>query len=113
MPPSTEDRLTDIIEAIANIEKTLAGLTRDEFTSDLIRRMATERFLEIVCEAARRLPDEIKQAAPDFEWRKMVDFANRLRHAYHETDIEIVWDIIQNDLPPLKSLVEARIRGAG
>jgi uncharacterized protein with HEPN domain len=42
----------------------------------------------------------------------MVDFGNRLRHAYHATDVNIVWDIVQNHLPPLKSFVERRIHGA-
>lgn len=42
----------------------------------------------------------------------MVDFGNRLRHAYHATDINIVWDIVQNYLPPLKSFVERRIRAS-
>jgi uncharacterized protein with HEPN domain len=72
--------------------------------------MATERYLEIVCEAAKNLPDQVKQATPDIDWRKMNDFANLLRHAYHATKVEIVWDIIQNHLPPLRAFAELRIR---
>jgi uncharacterized protein with HEPN domain len=64
-------------------------------------------------EAARKLPDHIKQHEPDFDWRKMNDFGNRLRHAYHETDAVIVWDIIQNHLPRLNSFVKRHIREAG
>jgi uncharacterized protein with HEPN domain len=72
----------------------------------------TERLLEIVCEASRTIPDKIKQDEPGIDWRKMIDFGNLLRHAYHTTKPEIVWDIIRNHLPPLKSLVERRIRAA-
>jgi uncharacterized protein with HEPN domain len=43
----------------------------------------------------------------------MIDFGNLLRHAYHTTQAEIVWDIIENYLPPLKSVVERRIRASG
>src|ERR1700722_11271512 len=113
MPPTAEDRLRDILEAIAEIDKMLAGCRHEQFAVDKIRRMATERFLEIVCEAARKLPDDIKQHETDIDWRKMNDFGNRLRHAYHETDVAIVWDIIQNHLPRLNSFAKRRIQAAG
>jgi uncharacterized protein with HEPN domain len=76
-------------------------------------RLATERLLEIVCEASRNLPDSVKKDAPDINWRKMIDFGNRLRHAYHATDVLAVWEIIQKHLPPLKLFVERRIRELG
>jgi uncharacterized protein with HEPN domain len=110
MPPTAEDRLRDIFEAITEIDKMLAGFGPEQFATDKVRRMATERYLEIVCEAARKLPDRIKQEGQDIEWRKMNDFGNRLRHAYQETDVAIVWDIIQNHLPRLISLVKRHIR---
>jgi uncharacterized protein with HEPN domain len=113
MPPTAEDRLLDILEAIAEIDGMLAGFRLEQFTADKMRRMAAERYLEVVCEAARKLPDNIKQAERDIDWRKMNDFGNRLRHAYHETDAVIVWDIIQNHLPRLNSFVKRRIRAAG
>jgi uncharacterized protein with HEPN domain len=43
----------------------------------------------------------------------MIDFGNLLRHAYHKTKAEAVWDVIENQLPPLKAVVERRIRAAG
>jgi uncharacterized protein with HEPN domain len=113
MPPTVEDRLRDILEAITEIEDMLAGSSLDLFAADKIRRMATERYLEVVCEATRKLADEVKRAAPDIEWQKMIDFGNRLRHAYHATDVKIVWDVVQDDLPPLKSFVERSIRASG
>jgi uncharacterized protein with HEPN domain len=113
VPPTVEDRLRDILEAITEINEMLASCRLEQFTTDKMRRMATERYLEVVCEAARKLPDHVKQDEPDIDWRKMIDFGNRLRHAYHATDVVIVWDIIQNHLPPLKSFVERRVRTAG
>lgn len=113
MPPTAEDRLLDIREAIAEIDKMLAGCRLEQFTADKMRRMATERYLEVICEAARKLPDSIKQEERDIDWRKMNDFGNRLRHAYHETDAAIVWDIIQNHLPRLNAFVQRRIQATG
>jgi uncharacterized protein with HEPN domain len=109
MPPTAEDRLRDIFEAITEIEDVMQALTFDQFASDRRARLLTERLLEIVCEASRTLPDKIKQDEPGIDWRKMIDFANLLRHAYHTTKAEVVWDILQNHLPLLKSFVERRI----
>ena len=109
MPPTVEDRLRDILEAITEIEQMLAGSSLDLFTADKMRRMATERYLEVVCEAARRLTDEVKEDAPNIEWQKMIDFGNVLRHAYHATKVDTVWDIVQNDLPPFKAFVNRKI----
>lgn len=113
MPPTVEDRLRDILEAITQIDDMLQGADFDRFASDRMTRLAAERLLEIACEASRSIPDNIKQTEPDIDWRKMIDFGNLLRHAYHETKAEIVWDVIQNHLPPLKSRVEKLIRMSG
>ena len=113
MPPTVEDRLRDILEAISEIEEMLTGISLDVFTADKMRRMATERYLEVICEAARRLTDDVKRDAPNIDWRKMIDFGNVLRHAYHATRVDIIWDIIQNDLPALKSFVNRKIATPG
>lgn len=113
MPPTLEDRLRDIVEAINEIEVMLEGCDLDGFASDKMRRMATERYLEVICEATRRLTDDVKQSAPHIEWQKIVDFGNRLRHAYHATDVKMVWGILQTHLPLLKSFAESKIRESG
>src|SRR6202035_5173834 len=109
MPPTVEDGLRDVFEAIEDIEKLIQGIDLQKFNDDRILRLATERLLEIACEASRMLPHDVKKAAPDIDWRKMIDFGNLLRHAYHSTDVDKIWDIIQNHLPPLKSFVQRRI----
>ncbi len=110
MPPTVEDRLMDILEAIAQIDAILGGFSLEQFRTDNIRRMATERYLEIACEAARKLPDAVKQSATNIDWRKMNDFANLSRDAYHATNAEIVWDIARSNLPALKAFVELQMR---
>jgi uncharacterized protein with HEPN domain len=111
VPPTVEDRLLDILEAIADVEEMVRGKSLEQFTADQLLRLATERLLEIVCEASRNLPDSVKKDAPDINWRKMIDFGNRLRHAYRETDVVVVWEIIQTHVPPLRSFVQRRIDG--
>ncbi|WP_346659734.1 HepT-like ribonuclease domain-containing protein [Bradyrhizobium sp. 200] len=63
MPPSVEDRLRDVLEAILDIEAMLADMSLEQFSADNVRRMAAERYLEIACEAARHLPNDVKQRA--------------------------------------------------
>jgi uncharacterized protein with HEPN domain len=112
MPPTVEDRLRDIFEAIAEIEDVMRGANFLQFASDRRSRLLIERLLEIVCEATRTIPDEVKQDEPGIDWRAMIDFGNLLRHAYHTTKAEVTWDIVQNRLPPLKAFVERRIRAS-
>src|SRR5579871_3212253 len=106
MPPTVEDRLKDISESIAEIQKLLAGVDFRTFSTDRLLGLATERLLEIVCEASRALPDDVKKTELSIDWRKIIDFGNLLRHAYHTTNINIVWEITQNHLPSLKSFVD-------
>lgn len=113
MPPTVEDRLLDIKEAILEIEDIPKEVSFDQFNSQRRTRRLVERYLEIACEAALKLPDHVKEQAPSIDWRQMTDFGNVLRHAYHSTRVDLVWDIIQNHLPPLKSFVEQRIRDGG
>jgi uncharacterized protein with HEPN domain len=109
MPPTAGDRFRDILEAIAEIESFLGSRTLAEFERDRLVRLAVERSLEVVCEAARHLPDEVKREAPQIAWRRMTDLGNRLRHAYRETDVAVLWDILHAHLPVLKEFVERRI----
>jgi uncharacterized protein with HEPN domain len=110
MPPTLGDRLAHILDAIERIERLMAGTTRQSFERDVLHRMATERLLEIISEASRRIPDETKKAQPDINWRGMADLGNRLRHAYHAIDVDVLWNIASRDLPPLKSFVQTLIR---
>lgn len=110
MPPSIDDRLIDIRDTIFEIETTLAGKTRENFLADRPLRLITERLLEIVCEAARRLPDDLKDSESAIDWRAIVDFANLLRHAYHSTKADVVWDIVQADLPKLRAFAEKKLQ---
>jgi len=101
--------LHDILESISSLEKIIQGKSLDQFASDFTLRMATERLLEIVCEASRRLPGELKQNDSTIDWQRMIDFGNVLRHAYHAIRVDIVWDIVQDDLPALKSFAVRNI----
>ncbi len=69
-------------------------------------RMAVERLFEIISEASRFIPEDMKAKEKDIAWQRMADLGNWLRHAYHRIDAEILWNIAQNDLEPLNRFVE-------
>ncbi len=110
MPPTLADRLVHIIAAIATIQSALANKQPDDITGDLMLRLAVERSFKIICEASRRIPDNVKMQHPEIDWRGMSDFGNELRHAYHRVEPSILREIAHRDLPPLKTFVERVIR---
>ncbi len=63
-----------------------------------------------MAESCLRLTDEVKESYPDVGWQHIRNFRNRLVHQYLDVDVDLVWTIIQNDLPPLKSAVEQLLK---
>ena len=106
MPPSLEDRLAHLLKAIEDIRAVLHGRSRADFSSDLVVRMAVERLFEIISEASRYIPEGLKSKEREIPWQRMADLGNWLRHAYHRVDADILWNIAENDLEPLKRFVE-------
>jgi uncharacterized protein with HEPN domain len=107
MPPTLADRLQHVLTAIRDIETLLSISSLDDFAKDKYRRVAVERFFEIISEASRHIPDNLKARQTEINWRRMADLGNRLRHAYHLIDTELLWLIAQRDLPPLKAFIES------
>ena len=110
MPPSQADRVRHILTAIAELERALAGKVYADLVADVVLCAAVERFLERMSEASRYIPDATKEAESSINWAQLADLGNRLRHAYHSVDPEIVWRIATTQIGPLKVIVERIIR---
>jgi uncharacterized protein with HEPN domain len=110
VPPTLADRLRHVLDAINDINHILEGKNRDEFVADRILRAATERLLEIISEASRRIPEDIKVREASIPWQRVADLGNLLRHAYHDTNPDIIWRIAKNDLAPLQAFAEKVMR---
>lgn len=106
MPPTLAHRLAHILDAILSIEDLMALKTEADLSRDRHLRSSLERELEIISEASRRIPEQIKNEEKNIDWQGMASFGNRLRHAYHLTDIGILYTTVVIDLPPLKAFVE-------
>ncbi len=86
-----------------------ANLSLDDYAADDKTAYAVIRALEIISEASRRVPDHIKARHPDVDWQGMAAFGNVLRHAYRDVEDRVVWDIVQRDLTPLRSIASAEL----
>ncbi len=96
----------DILETIERVQLKTASKSFAEFETDWELRFIIQRAIEIISEATRRLPDELKATRPEIEWRSIAGIGNVLRHEYHTISDKVIWDVIQADLPLLKAAVE-------
>ena len=98
--------LDDILEAIARIQGYTSSMDYETFSRDTKTQDAVVRNLEIIGEAATRLPESIKQAAYEIEWRKIVGLRNILTHEYFGVSLPIIWDVTVNKLKALERVCE-------
>jgi uncharacterized protein with HEPN domain len=94
--------LNDILESIRKIEKYTKNMTYGDFREDELRQDAVARNLEIIGEAVKKIPDEIKNRKTEIEWKKIAGLRDILAHEYFGINLEIVWDVMENKLPDLK-----------
>jgi len=100
--------LRHIRDAIARIEKYTAE-GRDAFFGDSMVQDAVIRNLEVIGEAVKDLPPELKRRHPEMPWRSITALRNVLIHEYFGVDLEIVWRVVQRRIPTLKRHVEAML----
>jgi uncharacterized protein with HEPN domain len=99
--------LNDILESIRKIEKYTENMTYGDFREDELRQDAVARNLEIIGEAVKKIPDDIKNRKTEIEWKKIAGLRDILAHEYFGINLEIVWDVMENKLPDLKKNTQA------
>ena len=100
------ERLRDIFESIERIEK-YAKAGKLVFEQQELIQSWIIYHLQIIGEAARATSQDFKAQYPGIPWRNASDLRNLTVHEYFRINLDIIWDIVQNDLPPLKRQIEA------
>lgn len=106
-------RLRDIADNIDAIEMFTAGMTFDVFAEDRKTVYAVIRALEIVSEASRRLPPELKERHPDIDWVAVAAAGNVYRHEYEGVDEALIWHTVRHDLSTLRSMAAVELEDRG
>ncbi len=106
MPATIRERLEHILEATVNIRTLLAGKSIENLRTEPFTRAAPEKFIEIISEASRHVPSELRDRHPQIAWIDIANIGNRLRHGYDMVDESILWDIYAFDIDVLDQAVK-------
>ena len=102
--------LEDILGAIGKIKRYTKELSKQGFAGDDKTLDAVVRNLEVIGEAVKQLPADLRSREPGIDWQKIAGLRDILIHQYFGIDVDILWDIIQNKLPALEVSVSALLR---
>jgi uncharacterized protein with HEPN domain len=102
----SNERLLDILEAIERIEK-YAAQGREDFENDELVQTWIVHHLQIIGEAARALPGNFIDQHPEIDWSEIIGMRNILVHNYFGVDVDVVWAVVERDLPDLKNKIQA------
>jgi uncharacterized protein with HEPN domain len=98
--------LADILTSISKIQRYAAGLSYDNLVQDERTLDAIVHNLQIIGEATKQIPDSLRDRYPQMQWKAIAGMRDLIAHAYFSINTRIVWNVIQQDLQPLKNCIE-------
>jgi uncharacterized protein with HEPN domain len=108
--PRDNAYLLDILDSVHLVLSYISGISQDQFLQSTQIQDSVIRRLEIIGEAARRVSNEGRLVNPALPWKQMIGMRNVVIHGYDEVDLNVVWDTVKNDLPPLAAMLETMVR---
>jgi uncharacterized protein with HEPN domain len=92
------DFVEDMLDGMNKAEILLEGVSYSKFKKDFRINFEVVRALEIIGEAAKRLPEDLRKSYPDIPWKGMAGMRDRIIHGYDNVDLQIVWDVVKRDI---------------
>ena len=109
----TRDYLGDIVEGMELIQQYISGLGRDQFMRDRKTIDAVVRNLEVIGEATKALPKDVRDEHPEIPWKQLAGVRDKMIHFYFGLNYDIIWTIVSDQLPALLPLVRTVIATVG
>ena len=100
------DYIQDIVDSVIDIENFIRGMGFNDFSQDKKTINAVVRSLEVIGEAAKRVSESLRKKYPRLPWKEMARMRDKLIHGYSGVDVEIVWKVVKDEIPPLKPSIE-------
>jgi len=101
--------LLDMLQSAELILTYTAQCSKDEFVANVQLQDSVIWPLLVIAEAARRVSEPTRQASPNVSWQEINGMRNRLVHEYNDVNLNIVWDVVQFEIPPLIEELKSRI----
>jgi uncharacterized protein with HEPN domain len=99
-------RVQDIIDAICQLEKTTQDITFEEFSTKIEILLSAVKLIEIIGEAVKNIPEEVRINYPEIPWKNIAGMRDKLVYEYWAIDEQVVWQVIQKNLYPLKRTIK-------
>ncbi|HSY44171.1 MAG TPA: HepT-like ribonuclease domain-containing protein [Candidatus Acidoferrum sp.] len=103
----TDVTLRQIVEVCDKAVELRNVTTWEEFRNDWRQQMLAERLVEVLGEAVKRLPDDLRQRHPQLPWQKIASTRNYIAHGYDSVDYEVIWGVLEVEAGKLKTSVLA------
>lgn len=100
------DFMEDILDAVESIDEFILDMGYEEFVRDRKTNFAVVRSLEIIGEAAKSIPDSVREKYPDIPWKDMAGMRDKMIHHYFGVDYKVVWKTISEDIPLIKPIIK-------